>query len=92
MSGWRVILGGPAYRHKLPPVPLQVGVHEQYGGVKPDAAQAAHKENIDKSVEAALQKAGLTSGELSAVAVTVGPGLGLCLEVGIKKVCVQPCA
>lgn len=34
-------------------------------------------------IEAALSKAGVSEEELSAVAVTVGPGLSMCLRVGV---------
>ncbi|CEM04675.1 unnamed protein product [Vitrella brassicaformis CCMP3155] len=63
----------------------QSGVHEQWGGVKPDAAQACHKAAIDGTVDEALRKAGVEPSSLHAVAVTVGPGLSLCLQVGVKK-------
>ena len=42
-------------------------------------------EAIDDTVEEALRRAEVKPEELTAVAVTVGPGLGLCLEVGVKK-------
>eukprot|EP00668_Euglena_longa_P016422 GGOE01020677.1.p1 GENE.GGOE01020677.1~~GGOE01020677.1.p1 ORF type:complete len:739 (-),score=138.51 GGOE01020677.1:230-2446(-) len=60
-------------------------VHLPFRGVKPDTAQAAHEENIDRVVQAALREAGCSPAELTAVAVTVGPGLGLCLRVGVQK-------
>lgn len=43
------------------------------------------REAIDDTVEEALRRADVRPEELTAVAVTVGPGLGLCLEVGVKK-------
>ncbi|CAJ1446727.1 unnamed protein product [Effrenium voratum] len=63
----------------------QAGIHEQWGGVVPRLAQEGHKKAIDETVEEALRRAGVAPSELSAVAVTVGPGLGLCLEVGVRK-------
>ena len=65
----------------------QAKVHEKWGGVVPKLAQQAHQEAIDGTIEAALEKAGLRNdlGSLTAVAVTVGPGLGPCLQVGVKK-------
>lgn len=48
-------------------------------------AQEAHAQVIDGVVEAALQNANLTPFDLSAVAVTIGPGLSLCLRVGVRK-------
>jgi hypothetical protein len=59
----------------------QVGLHEQYGGVKPDVAQAAHAAAIEATVDGAIADAGITPQQLSAVAVTIGPGLSLCLQV-----------
>ncbi|KAI3428972.1 putative tRNA N6-adenosine threonylcarbamoyltransferase [Psidium guajava] len=56
-----------------------------YGGVAPKMAEAAHAEAIDQVVEEALSKANLTARDLSAVAVTIGPGLSLCLRVGVRK-------
>ncbi|KAF8028383.1 hypothetical protein BT93_E1104 [Corymbia citriodora subsp. variegata] len=56
-----------------------------YGGVAPKMAEAAHAEAIDPVVEKALSEANLTARDLSAVAVTIGPGLSLCLRVGVRK-------
>merc|ERR1719506_3140246 len=63
----------------------QAGIHEAWGGVVPRLAQEAHRGAIDQTVEEALQRSGVKPEELTAVAVTVGPGLGLCLEVGVRK-------
>jgi N6-L-threonylcarbamoyladenine synthase len=63
----------------------QCGVHEQWGGVVPRLAQEAHRAAIDATVDEALRRAGVKPSALSAVGVTVGPGLSLCLEVGVKK-------
>ncbi|TYH58751.1 hypothetical protein ES332_D08G176000v1 [Gossypium tomentosum] len=48
-------------------------------------AEEAHSQVIDQVVQDALDKASLTERELSAVAVTIGPGLSLCLRVGVQK-------
>eukprot|EP00392_Amoebophrya_sp_AT5.2_P002808 g2813.t1 len=73
-------------------VASQAGIHEVYGGVKPDAAQQAHKKAIHDTVQQTIDRAkehpsGLFTGlsDVSAIAVTVGPGLGLCLGVGVEK-------
>lgn len=63
----------------------QAGIHEQWGGVVPRLAQEGHRKAIDTTVEEALKRAGVAAADLTAVAVTVGPGLGLCLEVGVRK-------
>ncbi|EFJ43437.1 hypothetical protein VOLCADRAFT_31243, partial [Volvox carteri f. nagariensis] len=62
----------------------QTGLHEQYGGVKPDVARQAHAAAIEATVNSALQRAGVEAGSLTAVAVTAGPGLALCLQVGVQ--------
>ena len=59
----------------------QAEIHGEWGGVKPDAAQAAHQENIDHVVDAALRHAGVNAEDLMGIAATVGPGLSLCLQV-----------
>ena len=59
-------------------------VHEQYGGVVPELASRAHEQNIVPVVDAALKKAGVSRGELSAVAFTRGPGLMGSLLVGVS--------
>jgi tRNA threonylcarbamoyl adenosine modification protein TsaD len=66
-------------------VASQAGVHEEFGGVKPDAAAAAHAKAINETVSMALEKAGVKPSDLTAVTVTVGPGLALCLNVGVEK-------
>lgn len=62
----------------------QAQLHKQYGGVFPTVAKQAHKENILPTVQAALQRAGVTADQLGGVAVTQGPGLAPALEVGIS--------
>jgi len=65
----------------------QVSIHEEWGGVVPTLAKEAHQNAIDEVVEECLSKAGVTDigKEVSAVAVTVGPGLSMCLRVGVRK-------
>ncbi|AWA30665.1 tRNA (adenosine(37)-N6)-threonylcarbamoyltransferase complex transferase subunit TsaD [Flavobacterium magnum] len=57
-------------------------IHQQYGGVVPELASRAHQQNIVPVVDAALQKAGVTKEQLSAIAFTQGPGLMGSLLVG----------
>jgi N6-L-threonylcarbamoyladenine synthase len=57
-------------------------VHEQYGGVVPELASRAHMQNIVPVVEAAMQKAGVDTGDIDAVAFTQAPGLIGALLVG----------
>ena len=57
-------------------------IHESYGGVVPELASRAHQQNIVPVVDQALQKAGISINDLSAVAFTQGPGLMGSLLVG----------
>lgn len=59
-------------------------VHEAYGGVVPELASRAHQQNIVPVVDQALSQAGVSKEELSAVAVTLGPGLMGSLLVGVS--------
>ena len=59
-------------------------VHEVYGGVVPELASRAHQQNIVPVVELALKKAGVQKEDLSAIAVTLGPGLMGSLLVGVS--------
>ncbi|GMH72611.1 hypothetical protein TrRE_jg3010 [Triparma retinervis] len=63
----------------------QVEVHEGYGGIVPGLARQAHEDNIQPTIDAALSMAGMQAGDVDAVAVTVGPGLEICLRVGCEK-------
>lgn len=58
-------------------------VHETYGGVVPELASREHIQKILPVVKAALDKAGITKSQLSAIAVTRGPGLLGSLIVGV---------
>ena len=59
-------------------------VHEGFGGVVPELASRAHQRLIVPTVQAALDEAGTSLGELGAVAVTHGPGLAGSLLVGLS--------
>ena len=59
-------------------------VHEMYGGVVPELASRAHQQHIVPVVDAALKKAGISKEQLSAIAVTLGPGLMGSLLVGVS--------
>ncbi len=59
-------------------------VHEKYGGVVPELASRAHQENLIPVVYEALSGAGISKKELSAIAVTRGPGLMGSLLVGVS--------
>ena len=59
-------------------------VHEQYGGVVPELASRAHQQNIVPVVDAALKQAHIDKSQLTAIAVTLGPGLMGSLLVGVS--------
>ncbi|MCL1996632.1 MAG: tRNA (adenosine(37)-N6)-threonylcarbamoyltransferase complex transferase subunit TsaD [Defluviitaleaceae bacterium] len=56
----------------------------QFGGVVPEVAARKHIENISQVVDCALEQAGITIRELSAIAATNGPGLIGALLVGLN--------
>lgn len=60
-------------------------LHAKWGGVVPGLARDAHQEAIEEVVEEALRLAKLSPKDVDAVAVTMGPGLEICLRVGFKK-------
>jgi N6-L-threonylcarbamoyladenine synthase len=65
-------------------VASQHEVHARYGGVVPELASRAHIRNIVPVVQAALERAGSTLGEIDGIAVTNAPGLVGALLVGLQ--------
>ena len=63
----------------------QASLHTKWGGVVPSLAKRLHRERIGLVVEKAVKSSKLKVKSLDAVAVTVGPGLAIALEVGIAK-------
>lgn len=61
----------------------QVESHKRFGGVVPEVASRHHVEVITLCIQDALAEAGITAQDLSAVAVTEGPGLVGALLVGM---------
>ncbi|MBZ5604007.1 MAG: tRNA (adenosine(37)-N6)-threonylcarbamoyltransferase complex transferase subunit TsaD [Acidobacteriia bacterium] len=64
-------------------VSSQMATHSKYGGVVPELASREHLRAIVPVVRAALEEAGTRLDQLSAIAVTQGPGLVGSLLVGI---------
>lgn len=62
----------------------QIELHKLYGGVVPEIASRKHIEKINQVIEEALTKAGATLEQMSAIAVTYGPGLVGALLVGVS--------
>lgn len=70
----------------------QMKTHQQYGGVVPEIASRKHVENITLIMEQAMKEAGVAFDDLSAVAVTQGPGLVGSLLVGMVAAKALACA
>lgn len=62
----------------------QIDLHTLYGGVVPEIASRKHIENINDVVDRAMKEAGVTYDDISAIAVTYGPGLVGALLVGVS--------
>jgi len=65
-------------------VSSQVDVHKKFGGVVPELAARSHMEKIDLITKKALDESGVEMEDLDAVAATAGPGLIVCLSVGLS--------
>ena len=65
-------------------VASQVEIHSRYGGIVPEVASRQHMLSIIPIVEQAMSDAGVPAGDLSAVAVTNGPGLAGSLLIGVN--------
>ena len=65
-------------------VSSQVEVHREFGGVVPELAARSHVEKIDWIVQKAIDDSGRKIEEIDAVASTAGPGLIVCLSVGLS--------
>lgn len=62
----------------------QVEIHARYGGIVPEVASRQHMLTIVPVVERCFKDAGLSFGDIDAVAVTKGPGLAGSLLVGVN--------
>ena len=62
----------------------QVEVHKKFGGVVPELAARSHIEKIDWIVKKAIDESGRKIEDIDAVASTAGPGLIVCLSVGLS--------
>ena len=62
----------------------QVEIHKEFGGVVPELAARSHMEKIDGIVQKAIDDSGRKIEEIDAVASTAGPGLIVCLSVGLS--------
>lgn len=64
-------------------VASQIDLHREFGGVVPEIASRRHLEVINFLISSALKKSNLSFKDISAVAVTSGPGLDGSLLVGV---------
>ena len=62
----------------------QIDIHKLYGGVVPEIASRAHIKNITFVLEECLEKANMEINDITAIAVTYGPGLIGSLLVGVE--------
>ncbi len=65
-------------------VASQIDTHRLYGGVVPEIASRAHAEAISRVTKRALDEAGVSAADLTAVGVTAHPGLIGALLVGVN--------
>ena len=65
-------------------VSSQFDVHKEFGGVVPELAARSHIEKIDLITNKAIKESKIKITDIDAVAVTGGPGLVVCLSVGLN--------
>jgi len=65
-------------------VSSQIQEHKEFGGVVPEIAARAHVEKIEFIVKKAIKKSNFNLENLDGVATTAGPGLIVCLTVGLN--------
>ncbi len=65
-------------------VASQIESHKRFGGVVPEIASRHHVEQITVIIEEAMNEANVTFSDLSAIAVTEGPGLVGALLIGVN--------
>ena len=65
-------------------VSSQIKIHKEFGGVVPELAARSHIEKIDLITKKAIDESGVKLEEVDAIATTAGPGLIVCLSVGLS--------
>ena len=65
-------------------VSSQVEEHKQFGGVVPELAARAHVEKIDFIIKKSIKESGLNLKNINGISATAGPGLIVCLTVGLS--------
>ncbi|MFD1439971.1 tRNA (adenosine(37)-N6)-threonylcarbamoyltransferase complex transferase subunit TsaD [Lacticaseibacillus hegangensis] len=64
-------------------IATQINSHKRFGGVVPEVASRHHVEQITDCIDLALNEANVNYSDLTAVAVTYGPGLVGSLLIGV---------
>ena len=65
-------------------VSSQVDVHKEFGGVVPELAARSHIEKIDLIAKKAIKESKIKLQDIDAIAATAGPGLIVCLSLGLS--------
>ena len=65
-------------------VSSQIEEHKDFGGVVPEIAARAHVEKIEFIIKKALKESNLDLNNINGIAATAGPGLIVCLTVGLN--------
>ena len=65
-------------------VSSQIKEHKEFGGVVPEIAARAHVEKIDFIIKKAIKESGLNLENINGISATAGPGLIVCLTVGLN--------
>lgn len=76
-----VLVNGTELRSNV--VSSQIRTHQKYGGVVPEIASREHSLHLVRVIDQALADAEVGFGDVSAIAVTYGPGLVGSLLVGV---------
>ena len=65
-------------------VSSQFDIHKDFGGVVPELAARSHAEKIDLITKKAIIESGKNIEDIDAISATAGPGLIVCLSVGLN--------
>jgi len=65
-------------------VSSQIEEHKEFGGVVPEIAARAHVEKIEFVIKKAIKESKFNLENLDGIAATAGPGLIICLTVGLN--------
>ena len=65
-------------------VSSQIEEHKEFGGVVPEIAARAHVEKIEFIIKKAIKESGLDLKNIDGISATAGPGLIVCLTVGLN--------